>query len=161
MPPKANPQNQRTASMQPILGKKIIKKQSKIMEEDLIDIKYHSEDVGIRTYKVKYIAQVTHKGLKEYKIFTAFDEDILENKVQSHIEKLEEKWDKIMEKYNVVKEQKDRNKEAQQRTRAAIEVLEYIDNVLIHTLKIDDTIDWEVLKDKSKFKEPTIKFSIF
>lgn len=124
------------------------------MKEELIDIRYHSENVGIRTDKVKYTAQVTHKGFKEYKIFTAFDKDILENKVQSHVDNLKERWDKIMEKYNVVKEQKDRNREAQQRTRAAVEALEEIDNILIHTLRIDDTIDWEVLKDKTKFKEP-------
>ncbi len=124
------------------------------MKEDLIDIYYHSEDVGIRTYKIKYTAEVTHKGLKDYKVFTAFDEDILENKVQSHVAKLEEKWDKIVAKQNVVNHQVASQKEAEIRTQAAIRSLEAVDNILIHTLSIDDTIDWETLKDKTKFKEP-------
>ena len=48
------------------------------MKENLIDIYYHSEDVGIRIDKSSIPAEVTHKGLKDYKVFTAYDEDILE-----------------------------------------------------------------------------------
>jgi len=124
------------------------------MKEDLIDIYYHSEDVGIRTYKIKYTAEVTHKSLNDYKVFTAYDEDILENKVQSHVAKLEEKWEKIVEKQSIVSHQVASQKEAEIRTQAAIRSLEAVDNILIHTLSIDDTIDWENLKDRSKFKEP-------
>ena len=124
------------------------------MKEDLIDIYYHSKDVGIRTYKIKYTAEVTHKGLKDYKVITTFDEDILENKVQSHVAKLEEKWEKIVSKQNIVNHQVASQKEAEIRTQAAIRYLEAVDNILVHTLSIDDTIDWETLKDKTKFKEP-------
>ncbi|MCB9310910.1 MAG: restriction endonuclease [Lewinellaceae bacterium] len=124
------------------------------MKENLIDIYYHSEDVGIRIDKIKYTAEVTHKGLKDYKVFTAYDEDILENKVQSHVAKLEEKWDKIVAKQNIVNHLVASQKEAEIRTQEAIRSLNEVDNILIHTLSIDDTIDWETLKDKSKFKEP-------
>lgn len=121
------------------------------MKEDLIDIYYRSERTGTRT---KYTAEVTHKGLKDHKLFTAFDEDILENKVESHVAKLEEKWEKIVSKQNIINHQAASQKEAEIRTQAAIRSLEAVDNILIHTLSIDDTIDWEVLKDKTKFKEP-------
>ena len=124
------------------------------MKEDLIEIRYHSEDVGIRTYKIKYTAEVTHKGLKDYKVFTAFDDDILENKVQAHVEKLEEKWDKIVAKQTIVNHQIASQQEAEIRTQAAIRALEAIDHILSHTLDVDDTIDWEDLKDKSTYKVP-------
>lgn len=124
------------------------------MKKDLIDIRYRSEVTGIRTYKIKYIAEVTHRGLNDYKVLTADDEDILENKVNSHVAKLEEKWEKVEEKQNIAKHQSASQKSAEEKTQAAIKALEEVDNVLIHTLGIDDTIDWEKLKDKTKFKEP-------
>lgn len=130
------------------------------MQEKLINIRYREEVVGTRTYKIKYIAEVTHKGLNDYKVFSADDEDILDNKVNSHVAKLEEKWDKIVEKLNSVKKQTASQKEAEERTLAAIKALEEIDNILIHTLNIDDTIDWEKLKDKTKFKEPNPEINL-
>jgi restriction system protein len=74
--------------------------------------------------------------------------------VQSHVAKLEEKWEKIVAKQKVVNHQVASQKEAEIRTQAAIRFLEAVDNILIHTLSIDDTIDWETLKDRTKFKEP-------
>ena len=65
---------------------------SSTTKDDQISIYYRSEEVGIRTSKIRYTAEVTHRGLNDYKAFTASDEDILENKVQSHVAKLEEKW---------------------------------------------------------------------
>jgi restriction system protein len=124
------------------------------MKKDLIDIRYRSEVTGVRTYKIKYIAEVTHRGLNDYKVLTADDEDILENKVNSHVAKLEEKWEKVEEKQNIAKHQTASQKAAEEKTQAAIKALEEVDNILIHTLGIDDTIDWEKLKDKTKFKEP-------
>ena len=48
------------------------------------------EEVNSR-YNVKYIAEVTHRGLNDYKVFTSMDEDILENKIYNHVAKLEER----------------------------------------------------------------------
>jgi restriction system protein len=104
-------------------------------------------------YDVKYIAEVTHRGLNDYKVFTSTDENILENKVDNQVAKLEERWEKIVSKQNIVNHQVASQKEAEIRTQAAIRSLEAVDNILIHTLGIDDTIDWETLKDKTKFKE--------
>jgi restriction system protein len=111
------------------------------------------EEVNSR-YNVKYIAEVTHRGLNDYKAFTSTDEDILENKVDNHVAKLEERWEKIVEKKNVINTKEENLREAQNRTQEAIWALERIDNILRHTLSIDDTIDWDQLKDKSKFKVP-------
>ena len=97
------------------------------------------EEVNSR-YNVKYIAEVTHRGLNDYKVFTSTDEDILENKVDNHVAKLEERWEKIVEKKNVINTKEENLREAQNRTQEAIRALEQIDNILRHTLSIDDTM---------------------
>jgi len=120
------------------------------MNSTQISIK-RREEVNSR-YNVKYIAEVTHRGLNDYKVFTSTDVDILENKVDNHIAKLEERWDKIIEKKNIINTKEENLREAQVRTQEAVRALEQIDNALRHTLSVDDTIDWEQLKDKTKFK---------
>jgi len=124
------------------------------MEKDLIKINYRTETVGIRTYRTKYIAEVTHSGLYDHKILTSDDRSILQNKVNSHVAKLEERWEKLVHKQNIIKTKEELQKEAEYRTQEAITNLKQIDSLLTHTLEIDDTVDWETLKDKSRFKVP-------
>jgi restriction system protein len=124
------------------------------MKKDLIEIIYREELVGIRTYKTKYIAEVSHKGLNDYKLLISDDRGILQNKVNSHVAKLEEKWGKIVFKENVIKSKDEIQKEADAKTKEAIKALKQIDNLLLYTIDIDDTVDWELLKDKTKFKIP-------
>lgn len=107
------------------------------MSKELLEIKYWEELVGIRTYKTKYSAQITHWGLNDVKILTSDDNGVLRNKVKDHVAILEEKWESIT------------------LTKEAIRKLKEIDNILLHTLEIDDTIDWEQLKDKTKFNIPS------
>lgn len=124
------------------------------MEKDLIKINYRTETVGIRTYRTKYIAEVTHNGLHDHKILTSDDKSILQNKVNSHVAKLEERWNKLVHKQNIFKTKEDLQKEAEYRTQEALINLKQIAGLLTHTLDIDDTVNWEMLKDKSKFRLP-------
>lgn len=124
------------------------------MASDLITITYRSEIVGIRTFRTKYIAEVTHKGLYDHKLLISDDKSILQNKVNAHVAKLEERWDKIIHKQNIVRTKEELQKEAEYRTQEAISNLKTIENILLHTLNVDDTVDWETLKDKSEFKVP-------
>jgi restriction system protein len=125
------------------------------MTKDLIQINYRQEIVGIRTYRTKYIAEITHLGLKDYKILTSDDNGVLRNKVKSHVAKLEEKWDRIVHKESIIRSKEEIQKEADSMTQEAIRVLKEIDNLLMHTLDIDDTVDWEQLKDKTKYNIPS------
>lgn len=125
------------------------------MENDLIEIEYSDETVGIRTQRTKYTAEVIHKGLRDYKILTSDNSYILKNKIERHIEKLEERWDKIVNKQNIVRTKEELQKESECRTQEAIINLNQINNLLLHTLEIDDTVDWETLKEKRNFKIPS------
>jgi restriction system protein len=120
--------------------------------KDLIQIKYREEFVGIRTYKIKYTAEITHKGLKDFKILTSDDSGVLRHKVNAHTSKLEEKWEKIVIKQNIVRSKEEIQKESETLTKDAIKALKEIDHILLFTLEIDDAVNWEQLKDKTKFK---------
>lgn len=123
------------------------------MTKDLIQIKYREEIVGIRLSRTKYIAEITHSGLNEYKLLTSDDPGILTNKVKSHVTKLVEKWERLVLRKNTTKSMEN----ADLQTKEAVGALKQIDNILFHTLDIDDTVDWEQLKDVSIFQAPNPK----
>jgi restriction system protein len=125
------------------------------MTKELIQINYRQELVGIRTFKTKYIGEITHRGLNDYKILTSDDSGVLRNKVKAHVAKLEEKWENIVQKGNIAKSKEQIQDEADKLTNKAVKKLKEIDKILLHTLDIDDTVDWEQLKDKTKFNIPS------
>jgi restriction system protein len=102
---------------------------------------------------LKYTVEMYHKGLREHKLLSAPEIDILQNKVNLQVEKWVEKWDKIDSK-RIQNEKKEVNiEEANEQTEDAQASLQKIENLLIHTLTIDDTIDWNKLKSHKKFIE--------
>lgn len=134
------------------MGKSEINENKIFMSNDLIKINYREELVGIRTFKTKYIAEITHKGLNDFKILTSDDRGVLRNKVNAHTAKLVEKWEKIVTRENINRSKEEIQKESETLTSEAINALKEIDNILKFTLEIDDTVNWEQLKDKTKFK---------
>lgn len=104
-----------------------------------------------RSYDTRYIAEIRHLGLGTYRILKDLDSFILDNKIEAQFKKWDDQWDKIVHKN---KSQADKNANlniAEERTREAQEIQKEIENILIHTLTIDDTIDWNTLKDNKKF----------
>jgi hypothetical protein len=62
-------------------------------------------------------------------------------------------WQRKLEKEQKIKDKQSKNELAMRRTREAMEAIEKIENILKHTLTIDDRVDWEALKDKAKFSK--------
>lgn len=54
----------------------------------------------------------------------------------------------------------ERKQEGVERDAEAKEAIETLNNILNHTLKINDAIDWNKLKDKTAFKEPPPKLEL-
>ncbi len=102
---------------------------------------------------LKYSMEMYHEGLKEPKLVTAPEIDMLENKVNFQAQKWVEKWGKLESKRRITGEKEANLEEAKTRSEEARNALEQIDNLLIHTLSIDDTVDWESLKKKESFSE--------
>jgi restriction system protein len=102
---------------------------------------------------LKYSVKIYHEGFKEHKLISAPEIDMLENKTNLQVHKWIEKWDKLELKRKITEEKEANFEEANTRSEEAKNALEQIDNLLIHTLSIDDTVDWESLKKKGNFSE--------
>lgn len=102
---------------------------------------------------LRYQQELWHEGLKEHKVISAPEEDILNNKVRVQADKWNEKWIDIQEKKRIEDMKKASADEAVRRTKEAEERISEVENLLISTLEVIHIIDWEVLKDKSEFKE--------
>lgn len=128
------------------------------MSENFDDL--HSIDISeeyTRSYDVKYVAEIRHWGLKTYRILKDKDKWLLDNKIDTQFVKWDEQWSKAVHKDNA-RANKEANKNiAEERTREAQEELNAIENLLHHTLNIDDTVDWASLKDGKKFRIPNPK----
>jgi len=111
------------------------------MNKDLIEIGEIDYKYGVHSI-LGYQVKVYHKGLNEKKILSAPEKYLLRNKVDIQIQKWNEKWNrgKNIEAANL-------------KTKEVENDLNEIENLLIHTLSIDDTIQWHKLKDRRKFTE--------
>jgi len=107
-----------------------------------------------KTKILKFQQEIWHEGLKEHKVITAPDIDILKNKVRVESDKWIEKWNVISEKKRLDDIKKASVNDALERTKEAEEKLFEVENILHATLDVNDAIDWEVLKEKDDFIEP-------
>ncbi len=101
---------------------------------------------------LKYQQEIWHDGLKEHKVITATDEEILENKVRVQVEKWVEKWKAVSEKKRLEENKKASVEEAINKTKEADEKLAKIEDILLSSLDVNDAVDWETLKNKDDFK---------
>lgn len=119
----------------------------------------HLHDIDIseeytRSYEIRYIAAIRHEGLATYRVIKDKDRWILNNKIDAQFVKWDEQWSKIVLKNKTQTEKENNQNLAEERTEEAQEKLREIENILLHTLDIDDTVDWDSLKDKKKFGVP-------
>ena len=95
---------------------------------------------------LKYTVEMYHEGLKEHKLISAPELDILENKVTLQAQKWVEKWENLELKRKIAEEKEARTEEAKKK-------LEEISNLLHYTLSIDHTGYWELFKKTDTFPE--------
>lgn len=105
------------------------------------------------TRVLKYTLEMYHEGLKEHKLISAPDLSMLRNKTGIQQDKWTEKWGSIQDKLKLAAQKQANAEEAENLTHTAEEAVEEIDNLLIHTLAIDDTIDWDSLKLRGPFPD--------
>ena len=106
----------------------------------------------------RYEITISHKGLNRIQVVKSDDPDVAKQKAMAKLYQWEEMWIRreVAERARTEKEEKaakieDCNQIAIERTRNAEEQLDDLNQILIHTLDIDDTIDWESLKNYSEF----------
>jgi restriction system protein len=111
----------------------------------------HYNVAGTRV--LKYTLEMSHNGLNEHKLVSAPDLYMLKNKAKIQAEKWNEKWNVVETKRQQIAEKQANAEEALNQTRTAEDAVKEIDNLLVHTLSIDDTVDWNSLKKKDSFPE--------
>jgi len=103
---------------------------------------------------LKYTVEMFHKGLNEHKVISAPDMGILQNKANLQAQKWDETWG-LLEEKRISNEMKEASiEQAALLTEEAENAVTNIEDLLIHTLGIDDTVDWEKLKRTDEFLEP-------
>jgi DNA polymerase III epsilon subunit-like protein len=105
----------------------------------------------------EYIAEIKHLGLGTSRVLKDTERYRLDNKVEAQFKKWDEQWAKISHKKKSQADKEASLKIAEERTRDAQENQKQIDDLLIYTIDIDDTINWDSLKDTKKFKAPNPK----
>lgn len=98
-------------------------------------------------FKVK----IQHLGLGTSRLLKDEFKWRLENTIKSEFKKLDERWMKISLKKKAQADKEDGLNLAQERTIDAREEQEQIENLLIHALENDITLDWNSLKNTKKF----------
>lgn len=122
---------------------------------DLHDI-YESEEYT-RSDDIRYIAEIKHLGLGTFRVLRDEYKYRLDIKVESQFKKWDEQWTKICHKRKLQADKEASLNIAQERTRDAQKKQKQIDDLLIYTLNIDDTVNWDSLKDTKEFKVPNPK----
>lgn len=127
----------------------------KTTDDRLHSIKRYEEYT--RSHQARYVAEISHKGLGTFKIIKDMNSYILSSKIDAQFRIWEDKWLKQVDK-NQRESEKDASLAlANERTKEAQNALKEIDNLLSATLSIDDTVNWDSLKDKSQFEVPNPK----
>lgn len=103
---------------------------------------------------LKYSIEMYHKGLNEHKLISAPDIDILQNKVNIQAQKWTQEWAIVEQKRKNEKQKEASIEKASLLTQEAEKFIKDIENLLLATLNVDDTINWDTLKKKDDFEEP-------
>lgn len=101
-----------------------------------------------------YFIEISHTGLGKNRRIRGNNYSVLEQLAAAQIAIWEEMWKKKLEKEERAKNRQSKTEEARERSNQALEATKAIENILAHTLVVDDAIDWEALKDKSEFPKP-------
>lgn len=113
------------------------------------DIEYTESQRGRRTYHL----ELWHDGLKKHRLIRGSEMDVVQRKAQLQADDWMTRWNAIQARDAARTTREEKKALAAQRTEEAQATIEDLERTLAQTLSIDDSIDWEQLKDTSKFAE--------
>jgi len=126
------------------------------METRISQLSVNYSARGIPTYAL----ELWHDGLKKHRLIRGESASIVERKATLQIEEWDERWAVIDARARdrsqklAGKRQIEENRSlAVARTTEAQQELERLNSLLKATLAVDDTVDWEKLKDKTPYPE--------
>ena len=118
----------------------------------------------------RYFFDITHEALGRSRRVTGPDRLVVEERVRLQLAAWERQWQRVQwardeniererqaridKREQALQDRQDKKEQAAQETREAQAALQALDELLSHTLTVDDRIDWEAMKDRSKFSTP-------
>jgi restriction system protein len=99
-----------------------------------------------------YQVEIRHQGLNKYQLIRGNDKYVVEQRAAAIQASWNEMWEKRVEKDTRILNIQQKSETAKIITNQAKESFSLLENILKHTLSINDAIDWDSLKDKSVFK---------
>ena len=111
------------------------------------NIIYYCHEEYTSRYSTKHIANIGNSYLGKSKTISAREIYDLEYKIAMQFIDWAEKESELREKDNFAASVEEKNERCKQ-------LLLDIDNILLHTLNVNDAIDWRTLKDNRRFEEP-------
>ncbi len=104
-------------------------------------------------YTVMYEIEVKHSGLNKYRHIRGSDQNVVKQKARVLQSQWDEEWEKKQVKERAFQAKQDRKLAAEQMNEQARFAINEVQNILNHTLAVNDAIDWDALKDKSPYPE--------
>jgi restriction system protein len=102
----------------------------------------------------RYVIRVSHQQLHKYQAVRGNDPEAVSRRAQALAAQWDEMWEKRKERETAARNIEEKKRIAAERTQEARQAIEQIHNTLRHALDINDTINWESLKDTSTYPVP-------
>jgi restriction system protein len=97
--------------------------------------------------------EVEHTGLNTYKMLRDANHDVLLKRVDSIFSLWDKQWEHYSKRNSALSSKISNEAEAEQRSNSATAAMKMVENILSHTLIIDDRINFSQLFEYSKFPE--------
>ncbi|MCC6352448.1 MAG: restriction endonuclease [Verrucomicrobiae bacterium] len=112
---------------------------------------------GLRRYEVT----VQHEGLNKFQHIRGDDAQIVTQKAKAKMHQWDQAWEKQQDAIHQKRHRLEQAADVQEKRRLAAErteeakaALELLDHILAQTLKVNDAVDWELLKKQDDFPKP-------
>jgi restriction system protein len=124
------------------------------MSDGQIKVGRKQQRISASGYRVLgYFVEMSHEGLNEHKVISAPEEYMLDNKIDTQKNKWREKWAIVSSRRENNQEKEANLDEANRRTQDAADALNTVENILLDSLSVNATVNWEKLKKKEHYTE--------
>lgn len=114
-----------------------------------------------KTGLARYQVEIRHTQLDRVQVIKGDNPDIVIQKAQAKLSQWRQMWSrkleadrKLQERKSVIAQHDDCRRTAAERTSEAVQLMERLESTLAHTLRVDDALDWTLLKGDPEFTEP-------
>lgn len=107
--------------------------------------------------KKKYRIELVHRGLNKHRLIKGDFPDVIRRKALVQMQEWKAKWEEKERRQREAERKAKKEETAESRTKEAQDVLASLHSILEDTLGVDDTVDWDSVKDHSGFSDAPVE----